>query len=52
MVVGFDPNAPRGEEYSHVFLQVFDGKQWVVLDPVAGPNAREMLQRVTHAKRY
>lgn len=47
VTVGFDKNAPHGRRYTHVFLRAFDQKtgQWVVLDPVAGPNTGDMLRK-------
>lgn len=47
VTVGFDKNAPPGRRYTHVFMRAFDQKtgQWVVLDPVAGPNTSDMLRK-------
>lgn len=47
VTVGFDKKAPPGRRFTHVFLRAFDAKsgQWVVLDPVAGPNTADMLKK-------
>ena len=47
VTIGFDKNAPYGRRYTHVFVRSFDSKtgQWVVVDPVAGPNTRDMLKK-------
>jgi transglutaminase-like putative cysteine protease len=47
VTIGFDPKAPYGRRYTHVFVRAFDSKtgQWVVVDPVAGPNTPEMLKK-------
>lgn len=47
VTIGFDASAPYGRRYTHVFVRAFDSKtgQWVVVDPVAGPNTREMLKK-------
>lgn len=47
VTVGFNPKAPINSRYTHVFVRAFDAKtgQWVVLDPVAGPNTQDMLRK-------
>jgi transglutaminase-like putative cysteine protease len=47
VTVGFDPKAPRGRRFTHVFVRAFDTKSglWIVLDPVAGPNTSDMLKK-------
>lgn len=48
VVAGF--GAPG--EYTHVFVRFREPKsgQWIVCDPVAGPNESQMLRRVKHYK--
>jgi hypothetical protein len=48
VIVGF--GAP--EEYTHVFCRLREPKtgEWIVCDPVAGPNELQMLQRVSTYK--
>lgn len=47
VTVGFEANAPPARRFTHVFVRAYDAKtgQWVVVDPVAGPNTRDMLQK-------
>jgi transglutaminase-like putative cysteine protease len=54
VVVGFDPKAPPQARYTHVFVRALDSKsgRWVVLDPVAGPNSPQMLEKVKVFKTY
>lgn len=53
-VVGFRDNVPPTQRYTHVFARAYDerGKQWVVLDPVAGPDTAKMLSRVRHFRAF
>lgn len=48
VIAGFEKNASPGRRYTHVFLRTYDTKthQWLVLDPVAGPNTPDMLRKV------
>ncbi len=53
VVVGFVPNVPEASRYTHVFAraQAPDGR-WIILDPVAGPNTRQMIGRVVYFRAF
>ena len=54
VTVGFDRRAPIGQRYTHVFARAQDTKtgNWLVMDPVAGPHARDMVRRVQVFQSY
>lgn len=55
VIVAFQHMFYKGErQYSHVFAQAKEPRtgKWITLDPVAGPNTAEMLQRVVAARAY
>lgn len=53
VTAGFSSSPPPGQEYTHVFLRVWDPRAgWVIFDPVAGPATAEMLRRVRRSRPY
>lgn len=46
-IVGFD-----GNDFSHVFLEVSVEGQYIALDPVAGPETKSMLSRITKSETF
>lgn len=45
MAVSFIEASPEEDTYSHVFVQAFDGEEWITVDPVSYPHERTMMMR-------
>lgn len=53
VTAGFVRNAPPQNRYTHVFLRVRGPQgEWLVLDPVAGPDTQQMIRRATAAQAW